>query len=69
MQAGYESGAYGIIFKGTIKRIKTGRESAIDSFLEIMAADADEAFNFAFVNKTLAAGATLQQQAMPSRNR
>ncbi len=40
-----------------------GRESAIDSFLEIMASDANEAFNFAFANKTLATGATLQQQA------
>lgn len=63
LQAGYQSGAYGIIFKGTIKRIKTGKESAIDSFLEIQAADADLLKNFGFVNKTLAAGSSLQNQA------
>lgn len=66
LQAGYENGAYGIIFKGTIKRIRNGKESPVDTFLEIMAADGDQAFNFAFVNKTLAAGATLQQQAQVS---
>ena len=45
LQAGYENGAYGIIFSGTILRIRTGRESATDTFLEIMAADGDIAFN------------------------
>jgi hypothetical protein len=35
----YRDGAYGIIFQGTIKRIKTGRENATDTFIEIMAAD------------------------------
>ena len=63
LQAGYENGAYGIIFTGTIKRIKTGRESAVDTFLEIQAADGDIAFNFAFVNKTIAAGSSQQQKA------
>lgn len=63
LQAGYENGAYGIIFQGTIKRIRTGRESAVDTFLEIMAADGDLAFNRSFVNKTLAAGSTQQQKA------
>ena len=62
LQAGYENGAYGIIFSGTIKRIKTGRESAVDTFLEIMAADAD-LLSFTYVNKTLAAGSTQQQKA------
>ena len=63
LQAGYENGAYGIIFSGTIKRIKTGRESAVDTFLEIQAADGDIAFNLAFVQKTLAAGSSQQQKA------
>jgi hypothetical protein len=63
LQAGYENGAYGIIFQGTIKRLKSGKESAIDTFLEIQAADGDMAFNFAFVNKTLAGGATYAQRA------
>lgn len=33
LQTGYENGAYGIIFSRTIMRIKTGRESATDTFL------------------------------------
>jgi hypothetical protein len=66
LQAGYENGACGIISQGTIKRIRTGRESATDTFLEIMAADGDLAFNQSFVNKTLAAGATPQQKAQVS---
>lgn len=63
LQAGYQNGAYGIIFKGTIKRIKTGKETAIDTFLEIQAADGDLLKNYGFVNKTLSSGQTLQQQA------
>ena len=63
LQAGYENGAYGIIFSGTILRIRTGRESATDTFLEIMAADGDIAFNKTFVNKALAAGSTPLQKA------
>lgn len=66
LQAGYINGAYGIIFSGTICRTKTGRESAVDTFIEIQAADGDLAHNFAFVNKTIAAGATLTQQAQPA---
>jgi hypothetical protein len=63
LQAGYENGAYGVIFQGTIKRIRTGRESAVDTFLEIMAADGDLAFNQSFVNKTIAAGQPVTAKA------
>lgn len=63
LQAGYENGAYGVIFQGTIKRIRTGRESAVDTFLEIMAADGDIAFNQTFVNKTIAAGQPIINKA------
>jgi hypothetical protein len=34
----------------------TGRESAVDTFLELQASDSDIAFAFAVVDKTLAAG-------------
>ena len=63
LQAGYRDGAFGVIFTGTIARIKTGRENATDTFLEIQAADGDRAHNFAFVNRTLAAGSTSLQKA------
>ncbi|MGG2044122.1 phage protein [Burkholderia gladioli] len=57
LQAGYE-GSYGIIFDGSIVQVRRGRESATDTYLDITAADGDMAYNFAFVNTTLAAGAT-----------
>jgi len=41
LQAGYENGALGIIFSGTIKRFRSGRENATDTYLEILAADGD----------------------------
>lgn len=55
LQAGYD-GSYGQIFGGTIKQARKGRESATDTFLDIIAADGDEAYNWSVVNATLAAG-------------
>ena len=52
LQAGYVNGHYGIIFQGQIKQFRRGRESAIDSFLDIFAADGDSVFNASFLNKT-----------------
>ena len=63
LQAGYENGALGIIFSGTIKRFRSGRENATDTYLEILAADGDLAFNQSFVNKTIAAGQPLVNKA------
>lgn len=57
LQAGYQSN-YGIIFDGNIRGTRTGRENGTDTWLEIIAADADRAYNFATVNTTLAAGST-----------
>ena len=37
-----------------------GRENATDTYLAFTAADGDSAYNFAVVNKTLAAGSTVQ---------
>jgi hypothetical protein len=55
LQAGYE-GNYGTIFNGTIKYKYKGHESAIDSYLDLVAADGDSAYNFAVINTSLAAG-------------
>jgi hypothetical protein len=57
LQAGYESN-YAVIFDGTTKQIKTGRENGTDTYLQIMASDGDAAYNFAVVNTTLAAGSS-----------
>lgn len=55
LQAGYGDN-FGLIFGGAIKQIRKGRENATDTFVDIIAADGDEAYNWAVVNTTLAAG-------------
>jgi hypothetical protein len=55
LSAGYE-GNFGIIFKGTIKYVYKGHESNVDSYVDVVAADGDSAYNFAVVNTSLAAG-------------
>jgi hypothetical protein len=61
LQAGYESN-YGIIFSGTSKWIRKGRENNVSRYLEIQASDGDRAYNFAVVNSTLSKGATQRDQ-------
>lgn len=54
LQAGYDGGGnYGVIFQGSIVRVRKGRESNIDSFVEIMASDLDALFHYGVVSKTL----------------
>ena len=55
MQGGYESN-FGVIFQGNIKQVLVGRESATDTFIDIVAGDGDLSYNFAIVNQTLAGG-------------
>jgi hypothetical protein len=62
LQAGYETGNYGTIFEGQIARFRTGRLDAKDSFLDILGGDGDKAFQFAYVNKTMAAGSSMQDR-------
>lgn len=61
LQAGYESN-FGVVFDGNIKQIRIGRENGTDSYLDIAAGDGDDAYNYAVVNTTLAAGATQRDQ-------
>jgi hypothetical protein len=58
LQAGYQSN-FGVIFKGNIKQVILGRENETDTFIDIIAGDGDQAYNFAIVNTTLAAGSSL----------
>jgi hypothetical protein len=58
LQAGYEGGSYGTIFEGQVAQFRRGRLDAKDSFLEMLCGDGDKAFQFAFVNASLAAGAS-----------
>lgn len=63
LQAGYQQGAFGIIFDGTIKQVRRGRLDNMNTFIYIYAADADIGLNFGVVARALSAGATPQQQA------
>lgn len=60
LQAGYDK-AFGVIFDGTIKQFRVGKENATDTYIDLLAADGDLAYNFALVNKTLAAGWTHEE--------
>ncbi len=61
LSAGYV-GNESIIFKGEIIQVRKGRENPVDTFVHILATTADQAYNFAVVNKTLAAGHTFRDQ-------
>lgn len=55
IQAGYE-GNYGVIFDGTIKQVRRGRQTPTDTYLDITAADGDAAYNFSTMALSLPAG-------------
>lgn len=57
LQAGYQDN-FAVIFDGTTKQVKTGRDNGTDTYLHIFASDGDTSYNFAVVNTTLAAGST-----------
>ncbi len=61
LQAGYESN-YGVIFHGNIKQVRIGKENGTDTYIDIAAGDGDDAYNYAVVNATLAAGAKQSDQ-------
>ena len=55
LQAGYGDN-FGLIFSGAIKQVRKGRENATTTFIDLIAADGDEAYNWSVANTTLAAG-------------
>lgn len=61
LQAGYETNL-GVIFDGNIKQVRFGRENGTDTYIDIAAGDGDDAYNYAVVNTTLAAGASQRDQ-------
>lgn len=67
LQAGYV-GNYGVIFKGNILQFIIGRESATDTFIDIIAGDGDQAYAFAKVNLTMAAGSSQTDHLNASLN-
>lgn len=61
LQAGYQAN-FGVIFQGNIKQIILGRESATDTFVDIIAGDGHLAYNYAIVNQTIAASGDMSAQ-------
>lgn len=61
LQAGYQD-QIATIFKGTIKQFRQGKERNTDNFLDIIAADGDEIYNFGFVNTTVARGSSYAER-------
>lgn len=57
LSAGYE-GSLGKLFDGQIRQTKFGRESPTDTYLDIIAADGDQAYSQGFINQVLAPGYT-----------
>lgn len=62
LQAGYE-GNFGLIFSGKVRQYRKGRENATDTFLDVLAQDGDEGYNFAVMNSTLD-GSAVDQAAI-----
>ncbi len=58
LEAGYEFNQ-GLIFKGTLKWYRYGREpNGVDTYLDLLAADGDIPYNQAFISKSFEAGMT-----------
>lgn len=57
LKAGYE-GTFDLVFNGTIKQRRQGRLDQIDTYIDITAADGDEAYNFAPLSVSMAAAQT-----------
>lgn len=54
VSAGYE-GNYAEVFSGTIAQVRIGRESQLDTYVDVTAADGDHAYSFAAVSAAQAA--------------
>jgi len=57
LKAGYQQN-FGQLFQGYIYQLRTGKESNVDTYIDIFAADGDMAHNFGFLSKSLAKGYT-----------
>ncbi len=56
VSAGY-TGNFGVIFKGNIKQAIVGRESATETFVNLICGDGEQSYNFAVMNQTIGSAA------------
>jgi hypothetical protein len=62
VQAGYLGAQFGAIYLGPIIQARRGRESPVDTYVDLTCADGDGAHQFAFISTSLNAGATVRDQ-------
>ena len=62
LQAGYDPSPFAVIFFGTIKQLRYGKEDAVTSFVDMMCGDGDIYHNNALIATSLSKGHTPQQQ-------
>lgn len=61
IQGGYDTN-HGVIFKGNIRQVIIGRESATDTFIDLNCGDGALAYNYSVVNTTIVGGSSLNDQ-------
>lgn len=63
IQGGYGDN-FGVIFSGTIRQYRVGREGNVNTYMDILAADGDMAYNFAVFDppRSLASGSDPRQR-------
>lgn len=61
IQGGYGDN-FGVIFQGDIRQYRIGRENMTDTYLDILAADGDQAYAFATISQSVGAGSTWDQR-------
>ena len=63
VQAGYVNSAFGVVFDGTVRQYRIGKENDnLSTYLHILAPDGDVPYNYAVVNKSLAAGVSASER-------
>lgn len=61
LQAGYQNGPFGAIFVGSIKQFRIGKEDAVSTYLDLLCADNDIAYNASAISQSFASGWTAQR--------
>lgn len=61
LKAGYQDGNFGTVFAGSIKQYRRGRESATDTYFDILAASNDVEYNFGTVSDSVIAGSSYEE--------
>jgi hypothetical protein len=62
LSAGYEGGELGTIFDGTLVQVRKGRESPVDTYVDLSGADGDIALNFGTIQIALKAGSSFSDR-------